>query len=180
MEIIKIPRSRWKYLPKLLKSKGYKVGAEIGILKGDFTKVLGEVGLKIYGIDPFIQYETYTDYEGKSMDDFYAKAQENIQGLDCTIIRKTSMEAVNDFADESLDFVFIDGNHAYEYVVEDIAKWSKKVRKGGIVAGHDYFTGHGRHKMHVEDAVNGFVKSYKITPLYILTGDKCPSWYYEK
>jgi glycosyltransferase involved in cell wall biosynthesis len=48
------------------------------------------------------------------------------------------MQAVTDFADESLDFVYIDGNHQLKYVVEDIVEWTKKIKKGGIIAGHDY------------------------------------------
>ena len=40
--------------------------------------------------------------------------------------------------DESLDFVYIDANHAYDWVVQDIELWYPKVKKGGILWGHDY------------------------------------------
>jgi hypothetical protein len=39
------------------------------------------------------------------------------------------MDALNDFEDDSLDFVYIDGNHEFPYVAEDLFHWSKKVRK---------------------------------------------------
>jgi len=49
------------------------------------------------------------------------------------------MEAVEDFEDESLDFVYIDANHEFRYIAEDLCEWTKKVKKGGIVSGDDYF-----------------------------------------
>lgn len=41
-------------------------------------------------------------------------------------------------ADGSLDFVYVDANHLYEYVRDDISYWLSKVRPGGIIAGDDY------------------------------------------
>ena len=55
------------------------------------------------------------------------------------------MDAVVDVADESLDFVFIDADHKYVSVCEDIREWSKKVRIGGIVSGHDYYKTRGEN-----------------------------------
>jgi predicted O-methyltransferase YrrM len=49
-----------------------------------------------------------------------------------------SVEASKLYADESLDFVFIDADHSYEAVKRDIAAWLPKVKSGGIIAGHDY------------------------------------------
>ena len=49
------------------------------------------------------------------------------------------MEAAREVPDESLDFVYIDADHRFDYVMEDIITWSRKVRPGGIVSGHDYF-----------------------------------------
>ena len=42
------------------------------------------------------------------------------------------------FAPESVDFVYIDANHSYTYVRDDIQTWLPKVKKGGIIGGHDY------------------------------------------
>jgi hypothetical protein len=49
----------------------------------------------------------------------------------------TSREAAEIFPDRCLDLVFIDGDHSYEAVREDIGLWSPKVRRGGILCGHD-------------------------------------------
>jgi hypothetical protein len=47
---------------------------------------------------------------------------------------------VDPFIDkESCDFVYIDGNHSYSHVKEDLRLWFPKVKRGGVFAGHDYF-----------------------------------------
>ena len=47
-----------------------------------------------------------------------------------------SEDAVDDIP-EKLDFVYIDGNHAYEYVKKDIGLYYPKLKKGGVIGGHD-------------------------------------------
>jgi len=49
-----------------------------------------------------------------------------------------SFDRAKDFEDESIDFIFIDANHTYEFVKKDIAAYLPKMKKGGIMAGHDY------------------------------------------
>jgi len=56
-------------------------------------------------------------------------------------MRKNSIEAANHFEDDSLDFVFIDASHEYEDVKKDIQTWLPKVKKNGVLAGHDYYIG---------------------------------------
>ena len=53
-------------------------------------------------------------------------------------IRKPSLEAVHQYGDRSLDFVFIDAAHDYFNVKNDILAWYPKVKKGGFIGGHDY------------------------------------------
>lgn len=53
-------------------------------------------------------------------------------------IRMKSVDAAKSYTDHSLDFVFIDAQHDYESVKEDILAWKDKVKPGGFLAGHDY------------------------------------------
>ncbi|HET8688299.1 MAG TPA: class I SAM-dependent methyltransferase [Methanosarcina sp.] len=53
-------------------------------------------------------------------------------------VRMTSMEAVKTYKDNSLDFVLIDGSHAYQDVKDDITEWLKKLKPGAMLAGDDY------------------------------------------
>tara|TARA_R110000868_G_scaffold18657_3_gene81656 strand:+ start:138 stop:2372 length:2235 start_codon:yes stop_codon:yes gene_type:complete len=55
-----------------------------------------------------------------------------------TIHQGDSAESAADFADGSLDFIFIDAAHDYDSVVKDLATWWPKLKPGGIFAGHDY------------------------------------------
>lgn len=55
-----------------------------------------------------------------------------------TPMRMTSLAAVERFADGSLDFVMLDGDHSFEAVRADIDAWLPKIRKGGVIAGDDY------------------------------------------
>ncbi len=66
----------------------------------------------------------------------------NIEPVKNKIIpyRMTSTQASKLFENNSVDFCFIDGDHSYEGVKNDLENWYPKVKKGGIIAGHDYPT----------------------------------------
>lgn len=74
------------------------------------------------------------------VDSLYETFLKNIEPVKDFInpLRMTSMEAVELYEDESLDFVFLDGNHEFEYINDDIEKWLPKIKYGGVLAGHDY------------------------------------------
>jgi len=181
VKITNLDRSRWKDLPIDLKEKGYKVGAEIGVLKGEYTEVLCKQGFKMYGIDLWEPYDTYKDFQGKEVfDAYYKEAQERLSKYDCTLIKGWSSDVVKQFENESLDFIFIDGNHAFEYVVEDLAKWSPKVKKGGIISGHDFFNKYRGRSYGVQYAVPAWCEANRIKEIFLFSKDSCPSWMYVK
>lgn len=168
----KLYRSRWGSLSVLFKELGFNLGAEIGVETGRFSKCLCSVNpnLKLYSID------SWEKPDNKN----YNKAKKRLAPFNCQIIKDTSMNAVKTFADESLDFVFIDAAHDYESAKQDIKYWSKKVKKGGIVAGHDYNNGlHGQPRG-VKRAVNEWVEKKKVQPLFIFNKDGCPTWFFVK
>ncbi len=180
MELV---RSRWASLTKLFKELNFTVGAEVGVERGRFSKIICQVNpqLKLYVIDCWQTYKGYRDHVSQErLDEFYLETKTRLTPFNCHIIRDWSIEAVKRFADESLDFVFIDASHDYEHVKEDIREWSKKVKRGGIVAGHDYID-----KMHgitygVKRAVNEWIKENSISPLFVYKKDSCPTWMYVK
>jgi hypothetical protein len=130
-----IPDCSRDELPKFFKELGFKVGMEVGVWEGEFTEKFCKEGFKMYGIDP---WKARGSQSQVMQDNRATRAIERLKPYDCTVIRKRSMQAVTDFEDESLDFVYIDGDHNYRFVVEDIREWSKKVKKGGVISGHDY------------------------------------------
>jgi cephalosporin hydroxylase len=56
-----------------------------------------------------------------------------------TKVKLPSVQAAEQYADHSLDFVYIDADHAYASVVADINDWKSKVKPGGYIAGHDSY-----------------------------------------
>lgn len=177
-------------LPQFFVDMGYETGAEIGVYKGEFTEKFCKAGLKMYAIDPWVSYKEYNEklVDRKNRHDFlYGHTQRVLARYPgTTIIRKTSMEAVNDFEDESLDFVYIDGHHGFKFVAEDLWEWSKKVRKGGVVSGHDYVINKKRandpNVLHIKWVVDAFVQAFRIEDWYILgshnpvEGEKRDRW----
>ena len=103
-------------------------------------------------------------------------AVKTLEPYNVTFLRKTSMDAVKLIDDESLDFVYIDGNHKFDFVMEDIIHWSRKVRSGGIVACHDFHYG---SNVEVVEAVNAYTRANHIDPWYV-TKENQPTAYWVK
>ena len=181
-EIMKLPISRWKEWPLLLAELGIKKAVEVGTYKGKFAEVLCNFipDLDLTVVDAWKVYGGYKDYgENDLENEAYKQTCERAGKKGFKIVKGWSNEVVNQFADESLDYVFIDGNHDFEHVVEDVSIWSKKVKTGGIVSGHDFFKNH-RKNFGVIEAIPAWCKAKDISPLFIVKKDQCPSWFYIK
>lgn len=168
-----IPNCSRNDLPQFFKEMGFTKGVEIGVYKGENLEQYGPSGLEVYGIDPWRLYKDYGNPRGqKRLDDQYQMSLDRIKPYpNLHIIRKTSMEALDDFEDGSLDFVYIDGNHQFAYVAEDIYHWAIKLKQGGVLSGHDY----ARYKSksicggcHAKEVVDAYVYAYNIPNFWVL------------
>lgn len=112
------------------------VGVEIGVYHGDNSlSILMSLPIKkLYLIDPYLNYPEYTDEYGDepSLEPVFdmVKRRLSIFKDKVVFIRKLSSEAVNDIPD-NVDFVYIDGNHKYGYVKQDMEMYYEKVKSGG-------------------------------------------------
>ncbi|MHC4292667.1 MAG: class I SAM-dependent methyltransferase [Planctomycetota bacterium] len=155
-------------LADLLGELQFNVGAEIGVRRGRYSMYLcrQNPNLKLYCIDPWSAY--HWAYAIERQERIYNVFMENISAKpyknQCVVLRKTSMEALADIEDESLDFVFIDGDHTFDFVAPDIIYWSKKVKAGGIVACHDYYPFKWAG---VQKAVDAYTHCHMINPWYV-------------
>lgn len=160
------------------------VGVEIGVERAVFSKTICRKNpeTKLYAVDPWKAYKGYRDHVSQEkLDAFYEEAKERMKDFNCVIIRKFSSQAVQNFEDESLDFVYIDANHDYDHVMEDMQLWYKKVKRGGMLCGHDYIRRKGQdHLYGVKQAVTDFTYRYNIPQLFIYRGDNSPSWMFYK
>lgn len=128
---------------------------EVGSWKGKSTAYLGvEIinsgkNIKCYAVDTWEGSLEHTDDPYVKTNRLYPLFLANIQQVSSVVspIRKPSVEAAAEFEDGSIDIVFIDACHEYPCVRADIDAWLPKVKKGGIISGHDYYWGeHGVKK----------------------------------
>lgn len=180
--LVKIGKSRWREMGRLFNDLGFKKGAEVGVYRGKFTAALAQnaPNLELTGVDAWTSYPGYTEYAANDLEnDAYAEAMEMAKKhKNVKLIKAWSVEAADRFEDGSLDFVFIDANHDYGNVLADIAAWSRKVRVGGLVSGHDYIKSK-KYNFEVIEAVNKWCSDNNIKHLF-LWRDLCPSWMYVK
>ena len=118
------------------------IGVEIGVFKGENAeKILETLNIKnFFLVDPYIEYidgneELCSGAACSYSKKIAIKRLKNFSNIEWVFI--TSDKAVNNIPD-SLDFVYIDANHNYEFVKNDIELYYPKVRIGGVLGGHDF------------------------------------------
>lgn len=151
---------------------GFKKGVEVGVRDGGYSLQLMQsiLDLTLYGVDPYEPHQGYRDHVRKAtFEGFEKEAHDKLdQYKKYHFMRLYSHQAVNNFPDNSLDFVYIDGDHSFYEATFDVAKWSKKVRPGGIISGDDYFKHKGPARIHVHQVVNGFTDAWRIKPWFVV------------
>jgi hypothetical protein len=155
----------WFTYPKLYKSMVEKFPSgskfvEIGSWKGKSAAFMAveiinsKKNISFDCIDIWKIDNKYIKDDNPESNILYEIFIKNIQSLSNVInpIRMDSIEASKKYEDNSIDFVFIDANHDYDYVKKDIEAWFPKVKTGGVIAGHDYH----KHWKGVVKAVDEF------------------------
>lgn len=144
VKIEKLDMERTELIRKIGKLFPNGKGVEVGTFKGAFAReiLLNWTG-HLYMVDVWrgLNDNEYQDGSNHySHIDAFELTMLNIDGFEdrATMIRTKSTQGADLFQDNSLDFVYIDANHAYDYVVEDMEKWYPKVKNGGYLIGHDY------------------------------------------
>jgi len=124
---------------------GQGIGAEIGTHEGQTSyHLLSSTKIShLYMVDPWKTWNGWCSQEQCDKDYEQVCSFEKEFSGRTTVLRDKSENAV-DKVPSSLDFIFIDGSHAYEYVKKDLESWVPKVKSRGLVIGHDwegYFAG---------------------------------------
>lgn len=168
-----VPDTDRKDLADLFAAYDYTRGAEVGVESGRYSfELLTRIpGLHLYCVDAWMPYKGYREHvTNTKLEGLYADARDRLRGKNVTFVRNWSVDAAREFADGSLDFVYIDANHDYKHVIEDLEAWVPKVRRGGMVAGHDYCGGRQRsgYVVEVVQAVKDFTKQHRIAPWFVV------------
>lgn len=129
------------------------IGVEIGVHEGEFAQRILQVvqPLELHLIDPWEYYsdDTYKQswfggqqLDQQAMDARYERVQlrfsKQIHSGQVSIYRAHSHELAATFDDHYFDWVYIDGNHLYDYVLQDLRQFYPKVKVGGYLLGDDY------------------------------------------
>ena len=158
---ISILFNRWLTNPNVLASRnevGYWLnwlglvgeGVEVGVFKGQFSfHLLNTWECRLLtSVDPWKEFSTteYIDVCNLAQDMHERNYEETLTRLTpfgdrSRLLRATSADGAEEFADGTLDFVYLDAQHHYEAVCDDIRVWYPKVRSGGVLGGHDYLDG---------------------------------------
>jgi Methyltransferase domain len=128
----------------------HAVCAEVGVYQGRFSEMILRIARpqKLHLIDPW-KYEAdpaykqslYGGSEGKNqahMDGMYESVVKCFTSKRVEVHRAGSAACSARFADNYFDWIYIDGNHQYEFVKQDLEMYFPKVKSGGFVAGDDY------------------------------------------
>ena len=162
----------------LFEGKKDLVVVEIGVGRGESTiYILDNFDIQMYyAIDPFKLYNGYHEgtifnWFNKVGDDLcYEQVKEKLSKYkNVQLIRDFSHNAVRLFDDNIFDIVWIDGNHVFDYVYQDIMDWYPKVKDGGILSGDDSFN------MEVMRAVR---TAFDVEKYDIFVGSR--SWFVQK
>lgn len=131
----------------LAESAKGKLCLEIGTFKGKSTTCLSKTARKVFTIDIFA----------------YSKIEDTIKNLESLknveLIPAFSTQAAYLFNDFFFDLIFIDGDHEYESVKEDIACFKNKLKRGGMLIFHDYVSGIHGDNFGVKQAVDEYYPS---------------------
>lgn len=161
-ENFQLPPRTFRFIPPirkreelgyLLEKENWTVGAEIGVLRGDFAKEIltrWPKCTKYVLVDAWREMENYHDLSNKNNDIQERNYQSTLKKLEpwsnkTEICRDFSVQcALRYYPDQQkkmeFDFVYIDARHDYKGVTEDLIYWWPLVREGGIMAGHDFVT----------------------------------------
>lgn len=150
------------------------VTCEIGFFRGAFSKVIvATLKPKLHiVIDTFSAPRMISgDKDGKNIQYQDMRSMEQYsKSLGYKTIKGTSDKLHN--ISRFIDFIYIDADHSYDWVLKDLNNARHRV-KSGIIAGHDYcpvkFKG-------CYDAVNEFCKTHNLD-ISIVTNDGCPSYF---
>ncbi len=122
------------------------VMVEVGSFEGVSTLLFAGCVSKVYSVDCYDYKVPETgripehDQLFREAENLFVSRTKDVSNI--IKIRKTSVEAAKDFEDGSLDAVYIDAEHDEASVREDIKAWYPKIKRGGVLSGHDFILPH--------------------------------------
>ncbi len=160
---------RREVLAELVQQHGWRIGAELGVLKGDTFLYLLErcPALALVGVDRWLPLPAYKPTSRPRSAEEMAGYEVRVRagaaqyGARAALVKRPTVEAAELYPDGHFDFVFIDADHHEAAVRADIEAWRPKVHAGGWLMGHDYG---GRQFPGVAAAVHALLGQPEVFP----------------
>jgi len=155
-----------------LKTLNFKVGVEVGVRSGYFSKyMLENTGMIVHSVDPWNYLGCEDNPPPKETIEFATKVLKPFKERSI-IHHGYSHEVCHEFENYSVDFVYLDALHEYNDIKKNLNEWYDKIKINGIFSGHDYSKEHWPGLIR---AVHEFLKEKNINEqaLYI-TGKDLP------
>lgn len=158
-------------------NKNLKI-AELGVFRGEFSKIIHQIcePTELYLVDLYEGVFASGDKDGKNYqsvqleDEMQRLINEFSNNTEVKVIKSSTTTFLSNIEDDYLDLVYIDADHSYNGVMNDLLLSYQKVKNGGYICGHDYISNTG-----CASAVNEFCSNKNLKIEYI-TNDGCPSF----
>lgn len=169
-------------LAKLFAELGFTKGVEVGVAEGHYSEVLCKSipNLELLCVDPWRRYSGNPWAHSQEHQDFSkAETERKLKGYNAKLIQDYSMNAVRDVPENSLDFCYIDGHHGFDWVMQDLIEWGKRVRSGGIIAGDDFY--HFKKRWAgVVQAVQAYTDAHQISLWFLIDAPQSVDFFFVK
>lgn len=151
--------------------------AELGVFEGTFSKEIFNIcsPAKLFLVDVFEGVHRSGDKDGGNfkiinLNESYQNLKEDFDGKVVEVVKATTEKFLTSLEDKSLDMVYVDADHSYNSVLQDLTLSRLKVKQGGFLCGHDYVD-----NSEVQRAVDDFCNQYHLE-INIIAKDGCPSF----
>ncbi len=177
-------------IPVWLKEERFQIIAEVGVRSGDHLRSLLRSQPKhLVAVDLWDDDGVLAHNDSKTSPEQIRRCHESVLQIasanPCVDVRQGLSDSVaQQFAPGYFDFVYLDADHTYEGVTTDIAAWWPKVRRGGVLGGHDYILRRNPHGVvfGVVPAVHEFLgRSHLQSSFHCTWPDEQPgNWFVRK
>ena len=183
-KIKKFTKDKREYI--LIQIDKNSIIAEVGVWQGDFSKHIYNIcsPKELVLVDPWLfnsnvrgcapQVNGNEPLNQKYFDNAKKSTYEKFKGkINVNIIDKDSFYASNLFTDNYFDFIYIDGEHSYNAVYNDLTYWYPKLKKNGKIFGDDYYWREEDNSFSVKKAYEDFIQKNSIKKWCVFKSQIC-------
>ena len=170
----------------LLQLNKSSVIAEIGVWRGEFSNLIYNFSLpkKLILVDPWVfdpkirgcapQVDGNEPLNQKFFDDAKLSVYKKFKGLEeVNILDTDSFNASTIYDDNYFDYIYIDGEHSYNAVFNDLTYWYPKLKKNGKIFGDDFYWREEDNSFSVKKAYEDFILQYNIKKWCVFKSQIC-------